>query len=301
MKTALLFPGQGVQRVGMGKDLCEEFPIARELYDKADNLLGFSLKDLCFNGPQNELTESKNAQPAILLHSYIIFKKLQDNLGFSAVAGHSLGEYTAHLAAETFDFDDALHLVRFRGELMSATKNGAMSAIIGIPPLEIQTVVNNTSGTVVVANFNSPAQTVISGEVDAVEKAGNELEEMGARVIPLSVSGAFHSPLMKEVFDPFRKVLLKTKLKNPFVSVYSNVTSEKVTSPDEIRRTLGEQILKPVRWVDILKNMKNEGVNRFIEIGYGEVLTKLVKNTLDNVETINISNPNQIRGFLGRY
>lgn len=298
MKTALLFPGQGVQRVGMGKDLYEEFAIAKDSYNKADKLLGFSLKDLCFNGPQEELTDSKNAQPAILLHSYIIFNELKDIIEFEVVAGHSLGEYTAYLATETLDFDDALHLVRFRGELMSATKNGTMSAIIGMPPDDLQEVVNNTSGIVVIANYNSPVQTVISGDVDAVERAGNELKNIGAKVIPLSVSGAFHSPLMQEVFNPFRKVLLKTVFKKPRVSVYSNVTGEKVTEPEEIRNTLGEQIIKPVRWVDILKNMNKEGVNRFIEIGYGNVLTKLVKSTLLNVETINISSPGDIRGIL---
>ena len=298
MSTALLFPGQGVQKVGMGKDLYEEFPPAKELYDKSDNLLGFNLKDICFNGPQEELTDSKNAQPAILLHSYAIFKELQDKLEFRVVAGHSLGEYTAHLVARTFDFDDALHLVRFRGELMSSTVNGTMSAIIGLSREKIQKVVKNISGIVVIANLNSPDQTVISGDVDAVGKAGIELKKMGSRVIPLTVSGAFHSPLMEEVFDPFRKVLIKTKFKKPFVPVYSNVTAKKVTAPDEIRTALGEQIIKPVRWVDILRNMGEEGVDRFIEIGYGNVLTKLVKNTLNNVETINISSANEIRGFL---
>lgn len=298
MSTALLFPGQGVQRVGMGNDLYKEFSVARNLYDKANNLLGFSLKDLCFNGPQQKLTDSRNAQPAILLHSYAIFKEMGDKLDFSVVAGHSLGEYTAHLAAGTFDFDDALHLVRFRGELMSSTKNGTMSAIIGLDPDGIQTIVDKTPGTVVTANYNSPDQTVISGEIGAVREAGNELKKMGARVIPLSVSGAFHSPLMEEVFEPFRKVLLKTKIMKPIVPVYSNATAEKTTDPDEIRKTLTQQILKPVRWVDILQNMKKEGVDRFIEIGYGNVLTKLVKITLDNVETINISSPRQIRGVL---
>ena len=298
MKTALLFPGQGVQRVGMGKDLYEEFTIAKDSYNKADKLLGFGLKDLCFYGPQEELTDSKNAQPAILLHSYIIFNELKDIIEFEVVAGHSLGEYTAHLAAGTLDFDDALHLVRFRGELMSATKNGTMSAIIGMPPDNLREVVNNTSGIVVIANYNSPIQTVISGDVDAVERAGNELKNIGAKVIPLSVSGAFHSPLMQEVFNPFRKVLLKTVFKKPRVSVYSNVTGKKVTEPEEIRNTLGEQIIRPVCWVDILKNMNKEGVNRFIEIGYGNVLTKLVKSTLLNVETINISSQGDIRRFL---
>lgn len=298
MKIALVFPGQGVQKVGMGEEICKEFEGAENLYERADELLGFSIKDLSFRGPQNELTESKNAQPAILLHSYAIFNELKDKLNYDLVAGHSLGEYTAHLVAGTFSFSNALHLVRFRGELMSATENGTMSAIIGLEAEKIKSVLGEINGTVVTANFNSPGQTVISGEVSAVKKVGERLKEEGGRVIPLSVSGAFHSPLMEEVFEPFRKVLLKTEIKKPAVPVYSNVTAKKVRDPEKIREVLGEQVLKPVRWVQILEGMKNDGVEKIIEIGRGRVLSKLIKQTIEGIQVKNISTVEDIRRFL---
>jgi [acyl-carrier-protein] S-malonyltransferase len=297
MKTALIFPGQGIQKAGMGKDLYEEFPVARELYDEAEKKLGFPLKEISFNGPQDELTDAKNAQVAILLNSYVIFSTLKNKIDFSCVAGHSLGEYTAHLVAGTFDFSDALHLVRFRGELMSKVKEGTMSAVIGLSPEEVEKTVNSVPGIVNAANFNMPTQTVITGEIDAVKKAGEQLKALGAKVIPLKVSGAFHSPLMKDISEPFKKVLSKIEIKKPKVPVYSNVTGEKVIEVEEIRNLLGAHIEKPVRWVNTLLNMKRDGVTRFIEIGYRSILIKMVKNTLDKVETLSISYPEEIRRF----
>ena len=298
MKTALLFPGQGIQRVGMGKDLYEEFPVAKELYDEADKLLGFSLKQISFEGPQDLLTNSKNAQVAIVINSYVIFEIIRDQLDFSCVAGHSLGEYTAYLVAGTFSFPDVLHLVRFRGELMSASKKGTMSAVIGLSSKKVLEVVDSTPGVVNTANFNSPEQTVITGEVNAVREAEKKLDAEGAKIIPLSVSGAFHSPLMQEVTLPFKKVLSKTEVKKPLVPVYSNVTGEQVTEVDEILETLGSQIEKPVLWVKTLQNMKKDGVKCFIEIGHRSVLTKMVKKTLDKVETLSISYPKDLKGII---
>jgi len=298
MKTALLFPGQGTQKVGMGKDLYEEFPIARELYDEAEKKLGFPIKEISFNGPQDELTDAKNAQVAILLNSYVIFSILKNKLEFYCTAGHSLGEYTAHLTAGTFSFPDALRLVLFRGELMRKTKKGTMSAIIGLSSEEVLDIIDSTSGIVNAANFNMPTQTVITGEVDSVKKAEEKLKAIGAVIIPLKVSGAFHSPLMKEISEPFKKVLSKVEIKKPEVPVYSNVTGEKVTEVEEIKKLLGEQIEKPVRWVDTLLNMKRDGVTRFIEIGHNSILIKMVKNTLDKVETLSISYPEEIRRFI---
>jgi [acyl-carrier-protein] S-malonyltransferase len=298
MKTALLFPGQGIQRVGMGKDLYEEYPLAKKLYDEADKLLGFSLKEISFEGPQDVLTNSKSAQVAILLNSYVIFNIIKDKLDFSCVAGHSLGEYTAHLVAGTFKFPDTLHLVRFRGELMSTVKEGTMSAVIGLSSEKVVEIVNSSEGIVKAANFNTPVQTVITGENEAVKRVEKKLEEKGAKIIPLAVSGAFHSPLMREISPTFRKVLSKMEIRKPQVTVYSNVTGEKVNEVDDILETLGSQIEKPVLWVDTLKNMKRDGVERFIEIGYRSVLTKMVKNTLDKVETMSISYPKDLKGIL---
>ncbi len=298
MKTALLFPGQGIQRVGMGKDLYEEFPVAKKLYDEADKLLGFSLKEISFEGPQDVLTDSKNAQVAILLNSYVIFNIIKDKLDFSCVAGHSLGEYTAHLVAGTFSFSDTLHLVRFRGELMGTAKKGTMSAVIGLPCEKVVEIVNSSEGIVKAANFNTPVQTVITGETEAVKRAEKTLQAEGAKIIPLAVSGAFHSPLMQEITTPFKKVLSKTEMRKPKVPVYTNVTGRKVTKTDDILETLGSQIEQPVRWVDTLQNMKRDGVERFIEIGHRSVLTKMVKNTLDKVETMSISYPTDLKGIL---
>lgn len=297
MKTALLFPGQGIQRVGMGKDLYKEFPVAKKLYDEADKLLGFSIKEISFNGPEDALTDSKNAQVAIVLNSYVIFEIIRDQLDFSCVAGHSLGEYTAHLVAGTFSFADVLHLVRFRGELMSTAKKGTMSAVIGLSSEKVLEVVDSIHGVVNAANFNSPEQTVITGEDNAVREAERKLDAEGAKIITLSVSGAFHSPLMQEVTLPFKKVLSKTEVKKPTVPVYSNVTGEQVTEVDEILETLGLQIEKPVLWVKTLQNMKKDGVEHFIEIGHRSVLTKMVKKTLDKVETMSISYPKDLKGI----
>jgi [acyl-carrier-protein] S-malonyltransferase len=299
MKTALIFPGQGIQRVGMGRDLCDEFALARELYDEADKQLGFSLKKVCFEGPKEVLTDAKNAQVAILLNSYVIFSIMRDKLDFFCVAGHSLGEYTAHLVAGSFSFPDALHLVRFRGELMSAVGEGTMSAVIGLVSEKVKEIIGTIPGVVKAANFNTPLQTVITGEVKTVKEAEKKLKEEGAKIIPLEVSGAFHSPLMQSVSSPFKKVLSKTEIKNPEVPVYTNVTAEKVTEVKDILYTLGKQIEEPVRWVETLLNMKRDGVERFIEIGCYSILTRMVKNTLDKVETMSISYPEEIRRFLG--
>ncbi|MCK4352696.1 ACP S-malonyltransferase [candidate division WOR-3 bacterium] len=292
-KVAFVFPGQGAQYVGMGKDLYDHYSEARELYEKANQILGINIRDISFEGPENELTKSKNAQVAILLHSIACFKLMEkENYKPSVVAGHSLGEYSALFAANAIELDDVLHLVRFRGELMSRAGEinpGRMTAVIGIEASQIGEVVREVSkeGIISVANYNSPLQTVISGEPESIEKVSEILKNSGAkRVIPLRVSGAFHSPLMKEAFSKFEKVLLKIEIKSPVIPVVPNVTGKLTTSPLDIKEALKNQIISPVRWVDSIENMIKFGVNTFIELGPGKVLSGLIRKINPEVKVI---------------
>jgi len=300
---AFLFPGQGSQKVGMAKDLYNEFPLAREIMDEANNLLGFSLTDIMFNGPEEVLKESKNTQPAILLHSYVVYNLIKDKLGFDATAGHSLGEYTALLAAGVISFADALHLVRFRGELMSGAgqmREGTMAAIIGLEKGDVESIVEECGeeGIIVIANYNEPRQFVVSGEKTPVMKAVKLAKEKGGRGIPLRVSGAFHSPLMETATEPFSKVLTRVEFKEPDKSFYANVTGNKENEPEKIRELLSKQITSPVRWTDTIKNMIEDGVHEYVELGPGNVLTKLVQKISSDVQAYNISNAEDVRRFL---
>jgi [acyl-carrier-protein] S-malonyltransferase len=290
-KIAYLFPGQGSQYVGMGRDLYAEYPAARELMDRADRVLGFSLTSLMFGSDAASeddnlaLKETEVTQPALFTHSMAVLAALGSGLASpDMVAGHSLGEYTALTAAGALSFEDGLRLVRERGRLMAeagALGAGTMAAIIGMDDADVEGVCAAIDGVVEPANFNSPGQVVISGERSAVERAMALASENGARkVIPLPVSGAFHSPLMEHARTGLASALDHIALTRPSCAVYLNVTAEPETDPEKIRSRLLEQLLSPVRWSQTLSAMASHGADSFVEVGAGRVLSGLVKRTI---------------------
>lgn len=282
---ALIFPGQGSQKPGMAKDLVDAFPAAAEVFSEADATLGYALSTLCFDGPAETLMETHHAQPALLTHGVAVWRLLQPHLGARIVcaAGHSLGEFTAHVAAGTFDFATAVALVRTRGELMQAAgvaRPGAMAAILGdIDVRELCEQASREAGAVVPANYNSPGQVVVSGEVAGVERLIQLANEHGARkCMRLQVSGAFHSPLMDAARPGWEAALAAVTMHNAGLPVYANVTGRQVMAAKQSRRLLGAQMTSPVRWTDIIRNIVEDhpGIT-FIELGPGQVLGGLIR------------------------
>ncbi len=292
-KTALIFPGQGSQYVGMAKDIYENSEKARLLVHEAEDSIRFKISDVMFNGPVEELKLTSITQPVIFLHSILLLNELE-NLEFDAVAGHSLGEYSALVANKTLDPIDAFKLVRKRGEAMldaGIKSPGTMAAIIGIESEKLENICEEASseGIVQCANYNCPGQIVISGSVKGVKKAMEISKSSGARLVKeLVVSGAFHSPLMKSASEELKQSLKNTEFKNPKIPVYSNVTAKPSVDNNLIEESLLQQLTAPVRWEESIKNMINNGINKFIEIGPSKVLQGLVKKINSEVTTIGI-------------
>ncbi|MCC5906297.1 MAG: ACP S-malonyltransferase [Balneolaceae bacterium] len=288
MMKAFIFPGQGSQKVGMGKDHFEQKVPFKEFLTKGDELLGYPVSDIMFEGPAETLTQTQYTQPAIFLHSFALFKTLGQKPDM--VAGHSLGEFTALASADVLDFEKALELVSLRGKLMQnagEVHTGTMAAIIGMDDDVVDEIceiaTESIQKPVVPANYNCPGQLVISGDEDAVKKAVELAKEKGCRLAKmLPVSGAFHSPLMKPAFDALQVKLDETEFSEPTCPVYSNYTAEATTDPSEIKHNLLYQLINPVRWTQTLLNMEKDGATSFIEVGPGKVLQGLVKRTLKN-------------------
>ena len=285
-----MFPGQGSQYSGMGKVLYENSILAKNLFKRADDILNFPITDIMCDGSEDELKKTRVTQPAIFLHSIISFKILENNFKPDLVVGHSLGEFSALVAAKAISFEDGLALVFKRAQAMQDACNkshGAMAAILGLENKIIEDVCQDIKGIVVVANYNCPGQLVISGEKKSVNVACEKLKEKGAkRTIMLSVSGAFHSPLMLPAEKELEIALKKTIIKNPICPVYQNSIAKGIINSNEIRENLYKQLTAPVKWTQSIREMIKDGAKEFIEIGPGKVLKGLVKKIDDEVEII---------------
>ena len=280
MKTAYIFPGQGSQFPGMAKDIYESSAIGRDLLQKANEVLGFNITEIMFEGTAEQLKATRVTQPAIFLHSVVLAKCTKD-FAPDMVAGHSLGEFSALAAAGAISFEDALRLVQIRASEMQKcceTVPGGMAAVIGLPDSLVKQICQECEGIVIPANFNCPGQIVISGEKDAVAMACDKAKEAGAkRALPLPVSGAFHSPLMEPARIELAKAIDNTPVREPLCPVYQNVTALPTTDPALIKENLLKQLTSPVRWTETVLNMISDGAGHFIETGPGTVLQGLVK------------------------
>ncbi|MGQ9847521.1 MAG: ACP S-malonyltransferase [Bacteroidales bacterium] len=278
---AYVFPGQGAQFPGMGKDLYENNALAKEMFEKANEILGFRITDIMFNGTEEELKQTKVTQPAIFLHSVILAKTMGDAFKPQMVAGHSLGEFSALVAAGAINFEDGLRLVAARAMAMQKAcekEPSTMAAILGLDDAVVEEVCASIDDIVVPANYNSPGQLVISGTISGIDKAIAELQKRGAkRALKLVVGGAFHSPLMEPARLELAAAIEKTNINTPICPIYQNVTALPETNPEKIKANLIAQLTAPVRWTQTIQNMIKDGADSFTEVGPGQVLQGLIK------------------------
>lgn len=287
---AYVFPGQGSQFVGMGKDLYENSPLAKEMFEKANEILGFNITNIMFNGTEEDLKQTKVTQPAIFLHSVILAKTMGDAFQPDMVAGHSLGEFSALVAAGALSFEDGLKLVLARALAMQKAcekEPSTMAAILNLDDEVVEKICDEIDGIVVPANYNCPGQLVISGSVEAVKTACEKLTEVGARrALILPVGGAFHSPLMEPAREELAAAINTTAINSPICPIYQNVNAQAVTNPDEIKQNLIAQLTAPVKWTQTMNNMLKDGATAVIEVGPGKVLQGLFKKVNRELETL---------------
>lgn len=287
MKKAYVFPGQGAQFVGMGKVLYETSPLAKELFENANEILGFRITDLMFDGTDEDLKQTKVTQPAIFLHSVILAKTLKEEFKPDMTAGHSLGEFSALVAAGALSFEDGLKLVYARALAMQKAceiEPSTMAAIIALPDERVEEICNSIDEVVVPANYNCPGQIVISGSITGIDKACELMKEAGAkRALPLKVGGAFHSPLMEPARVELSQAIESTKFSVPVCPVYQNVSTTGETNPETIKANLIAQLTSPVKWTQSVQNMIADGATEFVELGPGKVLQGLISKINNTV------------------
>jgi len=287
--NAYIFPGQGAQFSGMGLDLYKNSPLAQELFEKANLILGFNITDIMFEGSAEDLKQTKVTQPAIFLHSVILAKTLGDSFKPDMVAGHSLGEFSALVANEALNFEDALKLVSQRAKAMQKAceiQPSTMAAVLGLDDAIVEKICAETEGVVVAANYNCPGQLVISGDIDAINRACETLKEEGARrALVLPVGGAFHSPLMEPAREKLAAAIENTRFGKPNCPIYQNVTANAVTDETDMKANLISQLTSPVRWSQTVQQMILDGATHFTEVGPGKILQGLVKKINREVET----------------